>query len=79
MDAKQIKSPEIFKNRKEIFQVIGNWADQTKESKTKFYQPKDVDSNYEIGQGNDMVNHIGTSLEESRKEVINIIKMSHFG
>lgn len=74
METKHNRSQEIFKNRKEIFKVIGNWSNQSQQLKTKFSQLTDTDLNFKIGQENDMLNRIGIRLNKDREEIIDIIK-----
>lgn len=79
MDAKKNKGPGIFKNSKEIFQVLGNWSDQSKELNTNSSQPNNVGLNGKIVPENDMLSRVATLLDKSREEVINIIKRSQMG
>lgn len=58
----------------EAFKITGNWADQSKELKTKFTQLTDADLKFEAGKENEMLKRVETRLNKNREEVINIIK-----
>jgi hypothetical protein len=58
----------------EAFKISGNWAEQSKELKSKFSQLTDTDLKFETGKENDLIKRIETRLNKNREEVINIIK-----
>jgi hypothetical protein len=58
----------------ESFKIIGNWANQSKELKSKYAQLTDADLKFEAGKENDLLQRVETRLNKKREEVINIIK-----
>lgn len=58
----------------DAFKITGNWADQSKELKSKFSQLTDADLKFETGKENDLLKRVEARLNKNREEVINIIK-----
>jgi hypothetical protein len=58
----------------ESFKITGNWANQSKELKSKYAQLTDADLKFEAGKENDLLQRVETRLNKKREEVINIIK-----
>jgi hypothetical protein len=58
----------------ESFKISGNWANQSKELKSKYSQLTDADLKFEAGKENDLLKRVETRLNKNREEVINIIK-----
>lgn len=56
------------------FKITGNWADQSKELKSKYGQLTDSDLKFEAGKENELLGRMETRLGKKRDEVINIIK-----
>ena len=65
---------ESKKTQAEALINTSTWEPQAKILKSKFSQITDVDLKFEIGKENDLLNRIGTRINKSREEVINIIK-----
>jgi hypothetical protein len=70
MKTEQAKSKEGFK-------ITGNWANQSKQLKSKFSQLTDSDLKFESGKENDLIQRMEKKLNKKRDEVINIIKKNH--
>ncbi|MDR9399559.1 hypothetical protein [Salibacter sp.] len=70
MKTEQAKSNEGFK-------ITGNWANQSKQLKSKFSQLTDSDLKFESGKENDLIQRMEKKLNKKRDEVINIIKKNH--
>lgn len=56
------------------FKITGNWADQSKELKSKYGQLTDSDLKFEAGKENELLGRMETRLGKKRDEVITIIK-----
>lgn len=67
MDNAQNKSSESFK-------MIGNWAEQSKELKSKFAQLTDEDLKYDLGKEKELLGRVQSRLNKSHDEVVNIIR-----
>ncbi|RZT00064.1 hypothetical protein [Aquimarina brevivitae] len=62
------------KKTNEAFKITGNWANQSKELKSKFSQLTDEDLKFEAGKENELLKRVENRLKKGREEVINIIK-----
>ena len=58
----------------ESFKITGNWAEQSKQLKTKYAQLTDADLKFETGKEKDLLNRMATRLNKNQEEVISIIK-----
>lgn len=59
------------------FKVTGNWADQSKELRSKFSQLTDADVRLEDGKEEEMLNRVTTRLNKDREEVISLLSNGH--
>ncbi|TSJ41353.1 hypothetical protein FO442_14805 [Fluviicola chungangensis] len=58
------------------FQITGNWGKQSSQLKEQYSQLTDSDLNFQPGQENQLLDKLGTKLNKSRDEVINILNQS---
>lgn len=58
----------------EAFKITGNWANQSKELKSKYSQLTDSDLKFETGKQDEMLKRVQTRLNKSHDEVVNIIR-----
>ena len=54
--------------------ITRNWADQSKQLKTKDPQLMDADLKFEPGEKNELFGRIASGLNKNREEAIRIIK-----
>lgn len=55
------------------FEITGNWGKQSTQLKEQYSQLTDTDLKFEPGKENQLLDQIGTKLNKSRDEVIDII------
>ena len=67
MESNNVKNHDGFK-------ITGNWANQSKELKSKYGQLTDSDLKFEAGKENELLGRMENRLGKKREEVINIIK-----
>lgn len=66
------QNPNTGRNA-EPFKITGNWGKQSSQLKEKYNQLTDSDLKFEPGKENQLLDQIGTKLNKSRDEVIDII------
>lgn len=57
----------------EPFEITGNWGKQSTQLKQQHPELTDADLKFEPGKENQLLDNIGTKLNKSRDEVIDII------
>lgn len=60
----------------DAFKVKGNWADQSRDLKSRFSELTDEDLKIEQGKENEMLSRVETRLNKNRDEVISLIKQN---
>ncbi len=55
------------------FEITGNWGKQSTQLKEQYRQLTDSDLRFEPGKENQLLDKIGTKLNKTRDEVIDII------
>ncbi len=63
-----------IKGATDPFKITGNWADQSKQLKSKFSQLTDADLKFEAGQESELLSRVESRLCKNREEVKAIIR-----
>lgn len=75
IDQKENQNTDNKTNKSsENFKISGNWADQSKDLKSKYSQLTDEDLKVESGKENEMIKRMEKRLNKNRDEVIDIIQ-----